>query len=230
MSANSPLLKTFARRLGFGPERNRVYVPDRMGRLGQGHWIDRPDPFGRLEASSSPEPEFDLRRPFDLERPIGRDGDNRRTDVAKLEGLLGVVGDLDVARTDGPTGYFGERLDSGIRRFQRKSGLKVDGSVRPGGPTIRALHDAATSRVAAMANDEDDGDPGGRPPPDTDAPNQNPPPELPGFDPDRPAPEPPLPQWLIDIFKDISGRLRDASDAKPSTPEHAWPGGIRGRK
>lgn len=109
------------------------------------------DPFGRLPS----QPLFDGLRtawklgaslvdlfgdaPVRIRRPVGQGAPNRRADVARVETFLDRAGDLDLAETEGPTGYFGTALDQGIRRFQKENGLKVDGLINPGGPTITAL-------------------------------------------------------------------------------------------
>lgn len=74
-----------------------------------------------------------------LSGSVGRDGGNRREDVAKVETLLSETGDMDLRKTDGPTGYAGMRLENAILNFQKRNGLKPDGYVAPGGETIRAL-------------------------------------------------------------------------------------------
>lgn len=82
------------------------------------------DPLGRLP----PEPEFDAFRrawkagsslfdlfgdePVKVKQPVGPDAPNRRPDVAKVETFLGRTGHLDLAKTEGPTGYWGSRVDA----------------------------------------------------------------------------------------------------------------------
>jgi len=73
---------------------------------------------------------------FDLADEVGRGRANQRSDVIKIESLLGRAGLFDVERLDGPLGYANEQLDKPIRDFQRKNGLAVDGYLRPEGPTI----------------------------------------------------------------------------------------------
>ena len=122
-----------------------VYFPDPMGRVGQGTWKKRDtlsDPFGRVPSGrkKKPEPELsNLGDPFKLAKPVGLDGANDRKDVAKVETLLGKSGHLDTRKTDGPTGYFGGRVENAIKGFQKDRGLKVDGKLNPGGQTISAL-------------------------------------------------------------------------------------------
>jgi peptidoglycan hydrolase-like protein with peptidoglycan-binding domain len=57
----------------------------------------------------------------------------------KVERLLEGVGLLDTRPTEGPTGYYGTRLEEAIKGFQKQNGLSVDGWLAPGGETIRAL-------------------------------------------------------------------------------------------
>jgi hypothetical protein len=59
----------------------RLYVPDPLGRLGQGHWVDKRDPFGHLLEPEQPHA-FDLAQPFMLDKAVGEGGNNGRADVA----------------------------------------------------------------------------------------------------------------------------------------------------
>ena len=81
---------------------------------------------------------FDWMNP---EKPVGRHSPNRNDDVAKVETLLGKAEYLKTDKTVLPTGKYGARTDKALRSFQRDYGLKVDGLVNPGGPTIRRLVD-----------------------------------------------------------------------------------------
>jgi len=125
---------------------NPRYIPDRLGRLGQGTWsTEKPrDPFGRMFEPEHEQP-FDLSKPFDLSEVVGDGGKNARADVAKIETLLGLAGALDLKKTDGPTGYTGQRLLEGIRTYQKQNGLSVDGRLNPDGPTIKALSQSLQS-------------------------------------------------------------------------------------
>lgn len=80
-----------------------------------------------------------------LSAPVGDGGHNDRLDVAKVESLLGAHGYLDLAKTEGPTGYAGVRLTDAVKRFQKDNDLKVDGRLNPGGETIGALVRAANA-------------------------------------------------------------------------------------
>lgn len=76
---------------------------------------------------------------FSLSSPVGRDAPNRKQDVLKVETLLGQAGDYDIARFQGPTGYWGIVGDKAVKDFQKRNGLKADGLLNPDGPTITAL-------------------------------------------------------------------------------------------
>ncbi len=151
---------------GFGGSASGdLYVPDPLGRVGQGHFIKRrelPDPFGRLPEPAKPE-RFNLRDIFSLSAPVGMAGKNSHDDVAKVEGLIGAAGPLDLWKTDGPTGYYGARLEDAVKRFQKSKGLKVDGHLNPVGETIGSLHDHLSRKVARLKEDQ-----GNNPGPDDD--------------------------------------------------------------
>ncbi len=59
--------------------------------------------------------------------------------MLRVETLLGRAGDYDISRTDGPTGWWGSRAEGAVRTYQKRKGLKVDGLLNPGGPTIASL-------------------------------------------------------------------------------------------
>ena len=116
------------------------YIPGRMGRGGQEERVRKRDPFGRLSDPSTTRLEASgLGSLFTLGNPVGRRGGNNRRDVARVETLLGGTGHLDLNQTEGPTGYFGDRLDQVICGFQKDNSLRVDGVLNPGGETINAL-------------------------------------------------------------------------------------------
>ena len=81
---------------------------------------------------------FDWMNP---EQPVGRDGPNRKDDVARVESLLDHAGHLKIDKTVLPDGKYRARTDRALRAFQSDYGLKVNGLVNPGGPTIRRLVD-----------------------------------------------------------------------------------------
>lgn len=76
---------------------------------------------------------------FELDDEFRNFVPKRRSDAIKLETILGNSGDVDLETVGGPTGLSGEALDKGIRAYQKRNGLAVDGWVRPGGPTITKM-------------------------------------------------------------------------------------------
>ncbi|MBF0325633.1 MAG: hypothetical protein HQL42_11260 [Alphaproteobacteria bacterium] len=80
---------------------------------------------------------------FTLGAPVGPDQPNRRQDVIKVETILGNTGHHDLAATSGPLGWWGSRQDKAVRTWQGENGLKVDGLLKPNGPTITSLRRAA---------------------------------------------------------------------------------------
>ncbi len=76
---------------------------------------------------------------FALSADVGRNRPNLREDTFRVESLLANDGDADLRGGDGPAGRWNLGLDAAIRRFQKRNALKVDGWLRPGGPTIEAL-------------------------------------------------------------------------------------------
>ena len=136
----------------FTEEPETEYVPDFMGRLGQGETVVKPDP----EPIGTPDPRFDefikaerqgagltdlfgTDDPLGIKGPVGPVAPNRRADVGKVETFLSKTGNFDLNDTDGPTGYYGMRLEDAVNGFQEANGLKTDGLLNPGGKTIKAL-------------------------------------------------------------------------------------------
>ena len=121
------------------------------------------DPIGRLP----PEPEFDAFRsawkagsslfelfgdkPVKLKQPVGPEASNRRSDIAKVETFLGPTGHLDLTKTDGPTGYYGSRVDQGIRAFPRDNALHIDGLINPDGPTLQRIGESLSEDLGLSA-------------------------------------------------------------------------------
>nr|BDD47279.1 hypothetical protein 3 [bacterium] len=100
----------------------------------------RRDPFGRIASSDGSQER--LKAIADLSNivsTIGEDGENAPEDVARVEMMLEATGDMDLRPSEGPTGYFGQRLLEAISQFQKRMGLTPTGFVRPGDSTHRAL-------------------------------------------------------------------------------------------
>jgi len=88
---------------------------------------------------------FTTRTP--MNDPVSLTARNLKPDVTRVESLLGSVGYLDLDKTDGPTGYFGHYTDQAIKRFQKDHNLKVDGLIKPGGPTYQTLQEKRTRKT-----------------------------------------------------------------------------------
>lgn len=74
-----------------------------------------------------------------LDGDVGLGRANKRADLVKVESLLANSGDLDLSDIGGPTGYGLYTVEDGVKKYQRRNGLDVDGWMRPGGPTISKL-------------------------------------------------------------------------------------------
>ncbi|MBC7950934.1 MAG: hypothetical protein H7Z12_03815 [Rhodospirillaceae bacterium] len=88
---------------------------------------------------------------FTLGAPVGPDQPNRREDVIKVETILGNTGHHDLARTDGPLGYWGERQEKRLSPGMNKTGSKSTACSIPAAPPSPALSKppAACSRVSS---------------------------------------------------------------------------------
>jgi hypothetical protein len=87
---------------------------------------------------------------FGLADTVGLGRMNGRRDVFKVESILADAGDLDFAGTNGPSGYGHYTLDDGVRRYQKRTGLKVDGWLRPDGPTVTKMREQFGARFAGF--------------------------------------------------------------------------------
>lgn len=85
---------------------------------------------------------------FNITGAVGPEAENARDNVIRAQILLGQTGDLDLDSLRGPTGWPGSELTRGLKRYQRRKGLTVDGLMLPGGETINALQDDLYDRLA----------------------------------------------------------------------------------
>ncbi len=125
----------------FTDEPETEYVPDILGRIGQGETVVKPDP----EPIGTPSPRFNefnkaeqsgmgLRdlfgaNPFAIKGPVGPTAPNRRADVGKVETFMSRSGNFDLSPTDGPDGLLrsaprrrDQRLPEGQRAQNRRAG------------------------------------------------------------------------------------------------------------
>lgn len=85
---------------------------------------------------------------FRIAGTVGPEAANARDDVIRAQILLGQSGDLDLDSLGGPTGWPGSELTRGLKRYQRRKGLTVDGLMLPDGETINALQEDLYDRLA----------------------------------------------------------------------------------
>lgn len=85
---------------------------------------------------------------FRLAGAVGPEAANARDDVIRAQILLGQTGDLDLDSLGGPTGWPGGELTRGLKRYQRRKGLTVDGLMLPDGETITALQNDLFDNLA----------------------------------------------------------------------------------
>lgn len=90
--------------------------------------------------------------PFRFTGSVGLGGDNFRDDVIKAQVLLGNSGDYDLASLGAPTGWPGGELWRGIRKYQKRKGLTVDGILHPVGPD-GVSEDGTGETVFTLQND-----------------------------------------------------------------------------
>ncbi len=76
---------------------------------------------------------------------VGNTMDNAPDDVRQTKRNLSRLGFFD---DDTENGYITRTLDDGIKGFQKKKGLKVDGRLLPAGETERSIFEALTNRKA----------------------------------------------------------------------------------
>lgn len=104
-------------------------------------------PLNRDQHDSRP-PNGDFGDLFRFTGAVGPEAANTRDDVIRAQILLGQTGDLDLGSLGGPTGWPGGELTRGLKRYQRRKGLTVDGLMLPDGETITALQDDLYDRLA----------------------------------------------------------------------------------
>ena len=75
-------------------------------------------------------------------------GNNLHNDPQDVKNTKFHLNQLGFHEGESENGYITKALDSGIRKFQRAKGLKVDGVMHPGGETERSLYESLTGRSA----------------------------------------------------------------------------------
>jgi hypothetical protein len=91
---------------------------------------------------------------------VGNGRANREDDVLKAKRAFGALGRYEEPE-DGANGFTDRPFDTAIRGFQRDKGLRVDGFMRPAGPTERSLQDdvlgALRQKNDGFGRDRDNG-------------------------------------------------------------------------
>ena len=82
---------------------------------------------------------FDLSNIYHLKGQITGQGNINPNDVAKIKVLLGQAGVFGLSETQGLTGFYGLRLEQGLKKFQKQRELKVDAEIDPNGEALQAL-------------------------------------------------------------------------------------------
>ena len=86
-----------------------------------------------------------MHRPFHLKRPIGPDSNMDLDDVLNTKRALNDLGFMSLPKY-GLTPYPDEKMIGGIKSFQRRNGLREDGVMKPGGPTLETLNRTLAER------------------------------------------------------------------------------------
>lgn len=110
------------------------------------------DPFGRIVSDDGSQDRFrSMSDISSLEAPVGPTDENRPDDVAKAEIMLDHVDLLDLRETEGPTGYFGERLRQAILAFQKHIGQPQTGRILPYDATHTLLRNSLKNTQSGFA-------------------------------------------------------------------------------
>lgn len=88
-------------------------------------------------------------RPFRLKRPIGPDSVMDRDDVLSTKRALNGLGYFE-APDYGLTPYPDAPMIDAVKGFQRRHKLRVDGVMKPDGPTVRKINDLVSARRADL--------------------------------------------------------------------------------
>ena len=97
------------------------------------------------------EPPF-LLPELDITGPVANGREGEGADFKGVSKALGRLGLFEFDRTAEPLPFITKGLEDGIRTFQQREGLTIDGHILPGGETIGALKQAAAQIMAADSN------------------------------------------------------------------------------
>lgn len=85
---------------------------------------------------------------FKLSKTLGASYPAEEDDVLSMKSALTQLGEYS-PKPDGPSRWTDDEMFDGMKRFQRKSGLQVDGVARPGGPTATSIGSALAETAIA---------------------------------------------------------------------------------
>ena len=86
-----------------------------------------------------------MHRPFRLKRPIGPNSNMNLDDVLNTKRALNDLGFMSLPRY-GLSTYPDEKMIDGIKSFQRRHNLRIDGVMKPDGPTLGRLNQTLAER------------------------------------------------------------------------------------
>lgn len=89
---------------------------------------------------------------FRVKRTIGSSYNTDGDDALKTKSALGATGDYKPPKW-GMTSITDDGMFDGLKKFQKREGLQVDGVMRPGGPTEKKLRERTSAvKIASATN------------------------------------------------------------------------------
>jgi hypothetical protein len=95
---------------------------------------------------------------LDITGPVANGREGKDTNFKGVSKALGRLGLFGFDRTAEPLPFITRGLEDGIRTFQQKMGLTIDGRILRGGETIGALKQAAAQTMSADGKTSPKGD------------------------------------------------------------------------
>lgn len=117
------------------------------------------------------EPPFSLSE-LDITGPVANGRKGHGADFRGVSKALGRLGLFEFDRTAEPLPFITKGLEDGIRKYQQREGLAIDGRILPGGETIGALKQTMARTMAARTMAAEGKSPAGEPSPGGHAPRR----------------------------------------------------------
>lgn len=117
------------------------------------------------------EPPFSLSE-LDITGPVANGREGNGADLRGVSKALGQLGLFEFDRTAEPLPFITKGLEDGIRKFQQREGLAVDGRILPRGETIGALKLTMARTMAARTTAAEGESPAREPSPGRHAPRR----------------------------------------------------------